>query len=199
MNYLAHIALSGDNAEHRIGGFLGDFVRGPLRGEFPEAVEAGIQTHRKLDAYLDTQPEMLAFLALFESPLRRYAGIVADVIFDHCLANCWSAYYSQPLDEFCGDFYSQLQRFEQPLPPRAAWFSTRAPQIGWLESYGNINHMPRVLNAIGARLRRPVALETALDIVEPNMARIEADFHRLYPRLQTIAQSELKSASKSQP
>ena len=29
MNYLAHIALAGGDAQHQVGGLLGDFIRGP--------------------------------------------------------------------------------------------------------------------------------------------------------------------------
>ena len=40
MNYLAHIALAGDNPEYQVGGLLGDFVRGPLIGKYSPAIEA---------------------------------------------------------------------------------------------------------------------------------------------------------------
>ena len=56
MNYLAHILLSGDNLDIQVGGLLGDFVKGPLQGQYPEKVEQGIALHRKLDVYTDAQP-----------------------------------------------------------------------------------------------------------------------------------------------
>ncbi|KKM01805.1 hypothetical protein LCGC14_1790730, partial [marine sediment metagenome] len=49
MNYLAHIYLSGDHPEVMVGGLLGDFVKGPLRGQLPRAIEEGIALHRKID------------------------------------------------------------------------------------------------------------------------------------------------------
>jgi acyl carrier protein phosphodiesterase len=73
MNYLAHIALAGDNPEYQVGGLLGDFVRGPLIGKYSAAIEAGITAHRKLDAHVDQQPEIQAFLQRFSRPMRRYA------------------------------------------------------------------------------------------------------------------------------
>jgi acyl carrier protein phosphodiesterase len=73
MNYLAHIALAGDNPEYQVGGLLGDFVRGPLIGKYSPAIEAGITAHRKLDAHVDQQPEIQAFLQRFSRPMRRYA------------------------------------------------------------------------------------------------------------------------------
>jgi len=191
MNYLAHIALAGDNPEHQVGGLLGDFVRGPLTGTFSPAIEAGIMAHRKLDSYVDQQPEMLAFLQRFDSPMRRYAGIVADVIYDHILAQEWHSYYHLPLASFCQDFYRHLAQHSDNLPPRALFFLQRAPTIGWLESYQQPDNLPIILQRIGQRLRRPIALEDALSVVHQHKTAITDEFHQLYPRLQTFVCSNL--------
>ena len=193
MNYLAHIALAGDNPQHQVGGLLGDFVRGPLgRGEFPAAVEAGIRAHRKLDHYVDQQPELRLFLQRFESPMRRYAGIVADVFYDHLLARDWLRYYQQPLGDFCQTFYRHLGSFNNELPPRAQQFLERAPSIGWLESYAQAEHLRVILQRIGERLRRPVALQEALPIITAHLDAIDEEFHQLYPRLQTFVSTTLQ-------
>ena len=193
MNYLAHIALAGDNPQHQVGGLLGDFVRGPLgRGQFPAAVEVGIQAHRKLDRHVDQQPELRLFLQRFKSPMRRYAGIVADVFYDHLLARDWLLYYQQPLDEFCQTFYCHLGVYNNGLPPRAQFFLERAPSIGWLESYAQAEHLPIILQRIGERLRRPVALQEALPIIEAHREAIGQEFHQLYPRLQTFVSTTLQ-------
>ncbi|MDG1165917.1 MAG: ACP phosphodiesterase [Porticoccaceae bacterium] len=192
MNYLAHIALAGDNPEHQVGGLLGDFVRGPLRGQYSPAIQAGIYAHRKLDHYVDQQPEIRLFLQRFESPMRRYAGIVADVFYDHLLACDWHQYYQQPLDGFCQDFYRHLGNFGHDLPPRAQMFLERAPSIGWLEGYAEADHLPMILQRTGQRLRRPVALEEALPIIEQHKSAIAEEFHQLYPRLQTFVRTTLQ-------
>jgi acyl carrier protein phosphodiesterase len=193
MNYLAHIALAGDNPQHQVGGLLGDFVRGPLgRGQFPTAVEVGIQAHRKLDHYVDQQPELKLFLQRFESPMRRYAGIVADVFYDHLLARDWQLYYQQPLEDFCQSFYRHLSTYNNELPPRAQLFLERAPTIGWLESYAQAQHLPIILQRIGERLRRPVALQEALPIIEAHGDAIANEFHQLYPRLQAFLNTTLQ-------
>ena len=184
MNYLAHIALSGDNPEHRVGGFLGDFIRGPLQGVFPDAIEAGIAAHRKLDAHVDQQPELIDFLSRFKAPLRRYAGIVADLVYDHILASQWSTYYQQPFEEFCQQFYRQLGSHHQLLPPGAQRFLHVAPQVGWLESYRDESNLPLIRERVGSRFKKPVALQDALPVFAEHKEGIEQEFHRLYPRLQ---------------
>lgn len=192
MNYLAHIALAGANPEHRVGGLLGDFVRGPLSGQLPIAIETGITAHRKLDAFVDQQPEIQLFLRRFKKPMRRYAGIVADVVYDHLLAREWTQYYQQPLEEFCQEFYDQLAVYGDTLPPRAQHFLEQAPKIGWLENYSNADNLPLILQRIGQRFRQPVALQDALPIVAQHQAAISSEFHRLYPRLQVFVHTALQ-------
>lgn len=199
MNYLAHIALAGSNPGHRVGGLLGDFVRGPLSGELPFAIETGITAHRKLDAFVDRQPEIQLFLQRFEKPMRRYAGIVADVVYDHLLAHEWAQYYQQPLQDFCQEFYQQLAEYDDQLPARAQYFLEHAPRVGWLESYRNADNLPLILQRIGSRLSRPVALQDALPIVAQHQTAINREFHQLYPRLQVFVRATLQEIELNYP
>lgn len=186
MNYLAHIALSGFKPEHQVGGFLGDFYRGPICGQLPVAIETGIIAHRKLDSFVDRQQELHSFLQRFEKPLRRYAGIVADIIYDHILANEWHHYYDLPLDEFCENFYGHLAKYESLLPSAAKRFLHYAPSVKWLQSYQNPDNLPYILQRVGQRFKQPVALESALPIFFQHQASITQEFRDLYPRLQTF-------------
>ncbi len=176
MNYLAHILLSGDNPHMQVGGLLGDFVKGPLRGHYPVGVESGIQLHRSLDSYADNLPEISELFVLFPAPWRRYAGIVIDVCFDHLLACNWRHYHDQPLDEYCADFYQHLQTCQAWLPDGAHDFSVRAPQIGWLQRYAEPGVIPGVLRQVGGRFRNPVPLEQAWAAVRPEQASLVAAF-----------------------
>ena len=166
---------------------LGDFVRGPLRGEYPAAIEVGIDAHRKLDAYVDRQPEMQRFVR----PMRRYAGIVVDIVYDHLLASNWLRYYTQSLDEFCQSFYGELSRQTDVLPSRAQAFAKQAPKVRWLQSYSDESNLPLILSRVGSRFKKPVALQDALPTVAEYRAEISSDFHHLYPRLQSFMQGTL--------
>ena len=161
MNYLAHIYLSGSNPQLQVGGLLGDFVKGPLRGDFPATVEAGIRLHRGLDSFTDAHPVFREQLSALPQPWRRYGGILLDVYFDHLLAHHWGDFHSQPLDDFCRQFYANLAAFYPLLPDRARYFCDQAPKVNWLESYADPDKAPLMLNNLGKRLRRPVALGNA--------------------------------------
>ena len=49
MNHLAHLLLAERSNGLLVGGFLGDFVKGRLKGDRPTAIEQGIKLHRYID------------------------------------------------------------------------------------------------------------------------------------------------------
>ena len=53
MNFLAHTLLAGDAASDRIGGLLGDFVKGLLPAGLPPDLAAGVALHRAIDSFAD--------------------------------------------------------------------------------------------------------------------------------------------------
>ena len=193
MNFLAHILLSGPEPDIQVGGLLGDFVKGPLKGQYPVAVEHGIQLHRQLDAYMDSLPHMRELLAVFPRPWRRYGGIVIDISFDHFLARDWKNFHQQDLHTFCRAFYSHLESHRHRLPERARHFCDRAPAVGWLESYAQADIIPAVLNRVGERFRTPVALGETWPIVHKHSADFERAFLSIMTALNHRAEIALKS------
>ncbi len=176
MNYLAHLLLSGDNPDCQVGGLLGDFVKGPLRGDYPAAIEAGILLHRAIDARTAQLPAVRRLYPLFETPWRRYAGVIIDITFDHFLANDWPRYHPHSLVSFCTDFYKHLARQQALLPPGALYFSQRAPEVGWLESYADATMLGTILHRVGSRLSKPLDLSPGWLYVERHHACFESAF-----------------------
>jgi acyl carrier protein phosphodiesterase len=185
MNYLGHLYLAGSDPDLQVGGLLGDFVKGPLRGEYPPRIEAGIQLHRRIDTLCDSLPATRELLALFPAPWRRYGGIVIDVVFDHLLARDWDDFHPQPLADFCQTFYRALNSHRDLLPERAQALCDHAPALRWLESYRDPAQVPRVLTRIGERLRRPVSLEQAWLPMQPFAATFEQGFRAAMAALTT--------------
>ncbi len=164
MNYLGHLYFSGADPEMQVGGLLGDFVKGPLRGRLPTGIEAGIQRHRTIDALCGELAPIRRLITGFGPPWRRYAAIAVDVAFDHHLACGWEQYHRTPLPAFCRSFYHALAAHRDLLPERARVFCDHAPRQQLLERYGEPDHMRLILARIGRRLRRPIPLE---DLWEP--------------------------------
>ncbi len=131
MNYLAHLHLGGPQPAQLLGSLYGDFVKGRLQGQWPGEIERAIQLHRRIDAFTDSHPLVHAAKRRFPLERRRFAGVLLDVFFDHCLARDWNDYADEPLPQFVERVYGTL-RTASPLPERLARIAPRmAPRTGW--------------------------------------------------------------------
>ncbi|MDC7813632.1 MULTISPECIES: ACP phosphodiesterase [Pseudomonas] len=186
MNYLAHLHLGGQRPGQLLGSLYGDFVKGRLQGQFAPEVEAAIQLHRRIDTYTDSHPLVTAALSRFSLTRRRYAGIVIDVFFDHCLARDWAHYADRPLPLFTAEVYRVLAA-EPQLPARLAQIAPYMAADDWLGSYRDFAVLEQVLRGIARRLSRPEELTAAMIELERLYQPLSEDFRAFYPQLQAFA------------
>lgn len=186
MNYLAHLHLGGPAPEQLLGSLYGDFVKGPLEGRFAPRLEAAIRLHRAIDAYTDSHPRVLAALGRFSPQRRRYAGIILDVFFDHCLARQWPAYHPEPLSAFTTRVYAVLEQTPD-LPGRLATIAPFMIADDWLGAYQHFEVIGRVLQGISRRLSRPEGLQGAMPELQALYPALLEDFSGFYPELQQFA------------
>ncbi|HYQ39863.1 MAG TPA: ACP phosphodiesterase [Pseudomonas sp.] len=186
MNYLAHLHLGGPLPGQLLGSLYGDFVKGPLDGRFAPDVEAAIRLHRRIDAFTDRHPAVRAACARFPAARRRYAGILLDLFFDHCLASHWDDYADEPLTLFTGRVYRVLAA-EAELPGRLAQIAPRMAAQDWLGSYREFAVLERVLLNMQRRLSRPEGLDGALDELARLYPALLEDFRAFYPELVVFA------------
>ena len=65
MNFLAHIYLSGNEEDVKIGNFIGDYIKGSAFHIFPEKIKQGILLHRFIDSFTDKNTHTLDAKQLF--------------------------------------------------------------------------------------------------------------------------------------
>ncbi|MCQ4345989.1 ACP phosphodiesterase [Pseudomonas stutzeri] len=188
MNYLAHLHLGGPRPGQLLGSLYGDFVKGPLDGRFAPEVEAAIRLHRRIDAFTDRHPAVRVAVARFPAERRRYAGILLDLFFDHCLASRWDDYADEPLQCFSARVYAVLAT-ETELPGRLALIAPRMAEQDWLGGYREFAVLERVLANLQRRLSRPAALDGALAELERLYPWLLDDFRTFYPELSAFARA----------
>jgi acyl carrier protein phosphodiesterase len=186
MNFLAHLHLGGPRPEQMLGSLYGDFVKGDVAGRFPPEVEAGIRLHRAIDRYTDSHPLVLAAMARLPAARRRYAGIILDVFFDHCLARHWPDYHPEPLAAFTARAYEVLLRTPD-LPGRLATIAPMMARNDWLGAYRELTVIGDVLEGISRRLSKPEGLLGVLPELQALYPALLADFRAFYPQLQSFA------------
>ena len=188
MNYLAHLHLGGQRPGQLLGSLYGDFVKGRLQGQFAPEIEGAIQLHRSIDVFTDRHPQVDVALSRFSLTRRRYAGIVLDVFFDHCLARDWALYADRPLALFTSDVYRVLSS-ERQLPGRLAQIAPHMVANDWLGSYREFEVLEQVLRGISRRLTRPEELAAAMQEFRRLYEPLSEDFRLFYPQLQDFARN----------
>jgi acyl carrier protein phosphodiesterase len=185
MNYLAHAWLARHSDAAILGALLGDFVFGQLAlADWPDAVHREIVVHRRIDRYTDAHPDVAAARALFADGLRRYAGIVLDVHFDHLLARDWTRWDGGSLDAFTARVYRVLREQGDALPPRLRAIAPRMQAQDWLGSYRERDRVDHAVRGIATRLsRHGERLVECLPILRAHESEVDAAFERYFPQL----------------
>lgn len=184
MNWLAHLQLSSPTSHARVGGLLPDLLRHAELMKLPPAFVPFVDEHRLIDAFTDAHPVVIRSKQRVDSRMRRFAGILVDVFYDHLLTNHWHRFEQQPLDSLLKAFYRDIEVLADELPPEAHQVLTRMRAGGWLGSYGSIEGVREALNRVGRRMKRPIDLAIAVDELMAQSQALEADFLEFYPQLQ---------------
>lgn len=181
MNYLAHFHLAGEDPELLAGSLLGEFLRGPVPEDWSPGLRLGVRLHRQVDAFTDAHPVTARGRGRFQPPFRRYAGILVDLFYDHCLARDWSDHLPVPLTEFARAVYARLhaRRAEWPPPMQRGIDYMIAHDL--LCSYRELEGIGRALRGISGRLRRANPLAAALPELERHADGLAEDFAAFFP------------------
>ena len=186
MNYLAHLALSGTNPDMQVGGFLGDWLKGPIRKHqavWSDDILQGVLLHRRIDAWVDKQPETQRALTLLGAGHRRIAGPVIDIAFDHYLAKNFFQYHQRSLTNFCQCAFNYLNQHQQSMPEHAQLFLRRAQDYRLFERYAERQTYLDVVGSLRKRISKPLLLDGIEDLLIKQDQELEAIFHLFYPRL----------------
>ena len=158
MNHLAHFHLAGECEHLVLGALLGDYVKGPLTGALPQALERGIRLHRRVDAFTDGHERLRALRVHFGPGERRLAGVVIDLFFDFLLTRHWERFHAPALREFSTRVCLILERHAATLPPAAARQARRIVEHDLLCRYGEVEVLEGTLERLGEVLRQPQAM-----------------------------------------
>ena len=183
MNYLAHLAITDGQPDTLIGVFLGDFVKGRLKGSYASGIERGMRLHRATDAYADSHPLVKRSHRRFAPGFYRYGGIMTDIIYDHLLARRWQHYYDVELVQFSQQTLATLHSYHAILPEPASQRLNWMYKMNALADYGSEAFVERSLLYLAGRLSRANPLDRAFAQFLCHREHLETDFVAFYPEL----------------
>ena len=198
MNFLAHFHLAWPDDELIAGGLEGDYFKGPLKGQLPVGIERGVQLHRAIDAYTDSHPTIEALRREFGGGLRRYAGVLIDLSFDHFLSRHWHRFAELDLSAFSAGVYRSLEQQREQLSPSARRMHARLVEHDLLGLYRQWETVPASAERIGARFRRENPFTGIADELALYRDRLEQAFLDFYPALVEFASVQRKSWHRDQ-
>lgn len=158
MNYLVHLYLAGPDPELRLGGLMGDFVKGPLGARYPPGVVAGLRLHRSIDSLAAASPHCRTSRRRLHPRFGHTRAVLVDIFYDHFLAVHWEEFHPRPLAAFAAHTYQLLHEYRARLPEGLARIAPRMAGQDWLTSYRDRASVSIALQRIATRLSRPTAL-----------------------------------------
>lgn len=191
MNWLAHFVLSPDDDRIRLGNWLPDVLSRPdLAAVADPMVRVGIELHRRIDETTDRHPSVLAARDRLPAGLRRFAGLVLDVTWDHFLTRDFGRLVGEPLDGFVDRVHAGLYAHSHHLPVGVQDVLARMEDEQWLRCYGTPAGVELTLSRIARRLSpraraafHPAAARSAL---ERDHRLMEGYFQQLWPDLLAV-------------
>jgi len=191
MNFLAHLHLSGDNENIKIGNFIGDAVKGKSYQKFAPDIQKGILLHRKIDYFTDKHEITKDLSKLFTKEYGKYSGIVVDIMYDYFLANNWEVYSNQILEQFISYSHTILMSNFRILPLRIKKFLPFLIGRKRLLSYKDIKGIENVLAVMAKYTTLPEGSKFAIEVLQNNHQYFEENFHVFYEEIYQYTQSEL--------
>ncbi|WP_081209973.1 acyl carrier protein phosphodiesterase [Salegentibacter sediminis] len=191
MNYLAHIYLSGEDNELKIGNFIADSVKGKDFLKYPGRIQQGIILHRAIDTYTDVHPVFAKSRKRLFPRFRHYSGVIVDVFYDHFLAANWKKFSEESLSSYTYKFYDLLKENWAFLPSRVQNFYPFMVEDDWFFQYRSLEGVERILAQMSRRTSFTSQLHHSVKDLRLHYQDFENEFEEFFPDLVDFTQKEI--------
>ncbi len=191
MNFLAHIYLSGDNEQIKIGNFIADGIRGKKYKVYSKNIQKGILLHREIDTFTDAHKTVRLSTKRLHKNYGHYSGVIVDILYDHFLAKNWKDYSDEPLDKYVEDFYDSLETNFEVLPERIQKMMPFMIADNWLLNYQSIDGIQNVLEGMNRRTKNRSQMNLAVNELQEFYNEFETEFTVFFEELIIFSKHKL--------
>lgn len=184
MNFLAHLFLSGNDDDLKIGNFIADAIKGTPSPSWGQGVLKGIALHRRIDSYTDSHPTVLKSIRRLRDRHGKFAGVVVDICYDHFLAKNWNQYSQEELWEYANSCYALLLKHKNELPEKIQYILPYMVKSNWLFNYRTLDGIDRVFKGMSRRTQFDANMSSAIKDLWMDYNDYEAEFSEFFPQLQ---------------
>jgi len=196
VNYLAHIALSGDDNFVKIGNFIADGIKGKKYKSYPLNIQTGILLHRQIDWFSDNNEIVKKSKRRLDKRYGHFKGVIIDILYDHYLAKNWKNYSDVPLQKYTADFYDLLEENFQILPQRVQYLTPHMINNDWLTNYANLQGIENVLKGMNKRTGEISKMHLAIYDLKEHYEDFEQDFTLFFEKLRNFSALKLNDLKK---
>jgi len=182
VNFLAHAHLAYLTQTSITGNLLGDFVKGNVINEYQSPWQLGIRLHRKIDIYTDTH-DSIKQLKIELGQLRRYGGIVIDILLDHIIAKHFPQLGQLELSAFAQLVYQDLALDRANQPDHFKVVTDRMISMDWLTNYQELPIIEQALIRTSQRISSKPDFRPALVWYQQHHQRIDKIGLHFYQQL----------------
>jgi len=172
VNFLAHAHLAYLTNTSITGNLLGDFIKGAVLDELNPSWQLGIRLHRKIDIYTDSH-HSLKPLKVELGPLRRFSGIILDILLDHIIAKHFEEFSNIALSDFAQRVYQDLAIDRAQQPSNFEVVSQRMIAGDWLSNYQHLKIIEQALIRTSQRISTKPDFRPALIWYQRNQQHID--------------------------
>ncbi|NRA55480.1 MAG: DUF479 domain-containing protein [Gammaproteobacteria bacterium] len=151
MNFLAHAHLAYLTNTSITGNLLGDFIKGSVLDQLKPSWQRGVRLHRKIDIYTDSHLSLKP-LKVELGPLRRFSGIILDILLDHIIAKNFEDFGNIALIDFAQLVYQDLAIDRAQQPSKFEAVTQRMIAGDWLYNYQNLDIIEQALIRTSQRI-----------------------------------------------
>ena len=187
MNFLFHMLLSGNDDQLMVGNFMGDFVKGPLQDRFPPRIRQGVQLHRMIDSYADTNPHFRLSKQRLSPDYGLYRGAMVDIFYDYFLENSWDEWCDEPFDRYLIRTRTVIEAHRNTLPEK---MHRLVPIIfeELLPSYKTVEGIGNALCRLSRRITRANPLCGGEAELVRNHDDLQRDFNAFIPEIRRFVE-----------
>ncbi len=190
MNFLAHLFLSCDNEQLLLGNYMADFLRNNEVAALPEAIQKGIQLHRKIDSYTDQHPITRQGTKRLHAKHHKYAPVIIDIFYDYFLVKNWERYSPLPLEDFMQSTYKSLSSNLHSMPEKLQARTQNMVAHQWLRSYTTTIGLEDTFRRVQQRVSRPEYFDGVIESLLRDEVLLNQEFQVFFPDVMRYVQEE---------
>jgi len=190
LNYLAHCFLSCSTEEIIIGNFIADSINRRSSLTFSPGITKGIELHKKIDSSTDNHPRVKEAVLMLREKHGKYAPVVTDIIWDYYLANNWSLFANESLEDFTIRTYNIFRKYKSQMPARMSKNIDSMIAEDFLLRYRTLEGLKISFAYMDRRTKFPSNFVGAIDDIEEHHETFNTLFKAFFPDLIALADME---------